>query len=113
MLSNVALTVLDEFIAHHPGGPGAGRLEREKRRRRGLPNIRLVRFADDWCLVVHGTKTDATALREEIAGVLSTLGLRLSQEKTLITHIALLTELTAEFRQVVGGASDEVASLPA
>jgi retron-type reverse transcriptase len=46
LLSNVALTVLDEFIAHHPGGPGAGKLEREKRRRRGLPNIRLVRFAD-------------------------------------------------------------------
>jgi RNA-directed DNA polymerase len=87
LLSNVALTVLDEFIAHHPGGPGAGKLERVKRRRRGLPNIRLVRFADDWCLVVHGTKTDATALREEIAGVLSTMGLRLSQEKTLITHI--------------------------
>jgi RNA-directed DNA polymerase len=87
LLSNVALTVLDEFIAQHPGGAGAGKLEREKRRRRGLPNIRLVRFADDWCLMVHGTKADAETLREEIAGVLSTMGLRLSQEKTLITHI--------------------------
>jgi RNA-directed DNA polymerase len=37
--------------------------------------------------MVHGTKTDAETLREEIAGVLSTMGLRLSQEKTLITHI--------------------------
>ena len=37
--------------------------------------------------MVHGTKADAEALREEIAGVLSTMGLRLSQEKTLITHI--------------------------
>jgi RNA-directed DNA polymerase len=36
---------------------------------------------------VHGTKGDAEALREEIAGVLATMGLRLSQEKTLITHI--------------------------
>ena len=34
-----------------------------------------------------GTKDDAEALREEIAGVLSTMGLRLSPEKTLITHI--------------------------
>ena len=39
LLSNVALTVLDEFIAQHPGGPGTGKLEREKRRRRGLPNV--------------------------------------------------------------------------
>jgi RNA-directed DNA polymerase len=36
---------------------------------------------------VSGTKADAEALREEIAGVLSTMGLRLSEEKTLITHI--------------------------
>jgi RNA-directed DNA polymerase len=37
--------------------------------------------------MVHGTKDDAEALREEIAGVLSTMGLRLSPEKTLITRI--------------------------
>ena len=35
----------------------------------------------------RGTKADAEALREEIAEVLSTMGLRLSEEKTLITHI--------------------------
>ncbi len=39
------------------------------------------------CLVVKGTEADAEALREEIAEVLSTMGLRLSREKTLITHI--------------------------
>ncbi|MEW2087152.1 hypothetical protein AB0884_36485, partial [Streptomyces sp. NPDC005283] len=49
---------------------------------RGLPNYRLVRYADDWCLMIHGTKADAETLREQIAGVLSTMGLRLSQEKT-------------------------------
>jgi RNA-directed DNA polymerase len=37
--------------------------------------------------MVHGTKADAEALRELIAEVLSTMGLRRSQEKTLITHI--------------------------
>ena len=36
---------------------------------------------------MHGTREDAVTLREEIAGVLSTMGLRLSAEKTLITHI--------------------------
>jgi RNA-directed DNA polymerase len=39
------------------------------------------------CLVISGTKADAETLREEIAGVLSAMGLRLSSEKTLITHI--------------------------
>ena len=43
---------------------------RAKRRRQGLPNYRLVRYADDWCLMVTGTRADAEALREEIAGVL-------------------------------------------
>ena len=44
-------------------------------------------YADDWCLAVFGTRADAEALRDEIAGVLSGMGLRLSLEKTLITHI--------------------------
>jgi RNA-directed DNA polymerase len=87
LLSNVALSVLDEHIAQGPGGPGASPYQRAKRRRQGLPNYRLCRYADDWCLVISGTQVHAEALREEIAGVLSTMGLRLSPEKTLITHI--------------------------
>ncbi|MGW6606177.1 group II intron reverse transcriptase/maturase [Streptomyces sp. NPDC055036] len=87
LLSNVALSVPDEYIAQGPGGPGASPYGRAKRRRQGLPNYRLVRYADDWCLLVAGTAAHAEALREEIAGVLSTMGLRLSPEKTLITHI--------------------------
>jgi RNA-directed DNA polymerase len=87
LLSNVALSGLDEFIAQAPGGPAADHNERVKRRRRSLPNYRLCRYADDWCLVVHGTKADAETLRDEIAVVLSQMGLRLSPEKTLITHI--------------------------
>jgi hypothetical protein len=87
LLSNVALSVLDEHIAQGPGGPGASPYERAKRRRQGLPNYRLCRYADDWCLAVSGTKEHAEALREEIAGVLATMGLRLSPEKTLVTHI--------------------------
>jgi RNA-directed DNA polymerase len=87
LLSNVALTVLDEHIAHAPGGPASTQTGRARRRRHGLPNYRLVRYADDWCLMVAGSRQHAEALREEIAGVLSQMGLRLSQEKTLITHI--------------------------
>jgi RNA-directed DNA polymerase len=87
LLSNVALSVLDEYIAQAPGGPGVSRNDRLTRRRHGLPNYRLCRYADDWCLAVSGTKADAETLREQIAGVLSKMGLRLSEEKTLITHI--------------------------
>ncbi len=87
LLSNVALSVLDEHIARAPGGPASSEWQRRLRRRQGLPNFRLVRYADDWCLMVKGTKADAEALRDEIAGVLAGMGLRLSPEKTLITHI--------------------------
>jgi RNA-directed DNA polymerase len=87
LLSNVALSVLDEHIAAGPGGPAASPWQRTKRRAHGLPNYRISRYADDWCLMVHGTRADAEALRDEIAGVLSTMGLRLSPEKTLVTHI--------------------------
>jgi RNA-directed DNA polymerase len=87
LLANVALSVLDEHIAYAPGGPAATPYQRAKRRRDGLPNYRLVRYADDWVLAVSGTRAHAEALREEIAEVLSTMGLRLSPDKTLITHI--------------------------
>ena len=46
-----------------------------------------MRYADDWTLMVAGTRDDALALREEAAQVLARIGLHLSEEKTLITHI--------------------------
>jgi RNA-directed DNA polymerase len=46
LLSNVALSVLDEYVAQAPGGPGTDANERRRRRRRGLPNFRLARYAD-------------------------------------------------------------------
>ncbi len=87
LLANVALSVLDEFIASRPGDPASDRNERARRLRHGRANFRLVRYADDWCLMIKGTQSDAEALREEIAEVLSTMGLRLSPDKTLVTHI--------------------------
>ena len=87
LLSNVALSVLDEHFARAPGGPASTSWERAKRRRLDLPNYRLVRYADDWTLMVAGTRNDAVALREEAAQVLARVGLHLSEEKTLITHI--------------------------
>ena len=87
VLANVALSVLDEHFAES-GIESRERARRRRwRRRRGLANYRLVRYADDWVLAVSGTKAHAEALRVEASEVLSTMGLRLSPEKTLITHI--------------------------
>jgi RNA-directed DNA polymerase len=87
LLANIALSVLDEFIAAGDGGTGSTQAERARRRRRGLPNYRLVRYADDFLVLVSGDRGHADDLREQIAAVLAPMGLRLSAEKTLITHI--------------------------
>ncbi len=86
LLSNLALSVLDEHIIEH-GQQGAPSWVRERRRRQGLPNYRIVRYADDFVVLVAGTRQHTEALREQVAAVLATVGLRLSQEKTTICHI--------------------------
>lgn len=87
LLANIALSVLDEHIAQAPGGSGSSSEERRRRRRRGLPNYRLVRYADDFLVLVSGSREHAEELRGEVAEVLKPMGLRLSVEKTRITHI--------------------------
>jgi RNA-directed DNA polymerase len=87
VLANLALSVLDEFIAQTPGGPGSTQGQRAVRRHRGQGNYRLVRYADDWLLMVSGTREHAEQMREHAAAVLAPMGLRLSAEKTKITHI--------------------------
>jgi RNA-directed DNA polymerase len=87
LLSNVALSVLDEHFAQIPGGPGSTRVERAKRRRHGQANYRVVRYADDFLVLVSGTREHAEHIRGELTRVLTAMGLRLSPEKTLITHI--------------------------
>lgn len=87
VLANLALSVLDESIAQIPGGPGSTQGQRAVRRHRGQGNYRLVRYADDWLLMVSGTREHAQQMREHAAVVLAPMGLRLSAEKTKITHI--------------------------
>src|SRR5829696_3791262 len=48
---------------------------------------RLIRYADDFVIVVHGTQAHAEALRDQAAAVLAPMGLRLSAAKTRICHI--------------------------
>lgn len=62
--------------------------KRRARRLRGLPNWRIVRYADDFAVLVNGSEQDVLALREDIAGVLATMGLRLSESKTRVVHMS-------------------------
>lgn len=48
--------------------------------------LRYVRYADDFLLGFIGSHNEALAIKEEISEFLTTLGLEVSQKKTLITH---------------------------
>jgi RNA-directed DNA polymerase len=60
---------------------------RRKRVREGLGNWRLIRYCDDFVVMVFGERHHAEALREEVAAVLAQLGLRLAPDKTRVVHI--------------------------
>ena len=86
LLSNIALSVLDEHFIQKWETLGP-EWTRAKRRRQGVPTYRLVRYADDFVVMVGGTREDAETLWDEVATVLAPMGLRLSEEKTRICHI--------------------------
>ena len=87
LLANIALSILDEHFAEVWETTMAGNHDRRRRRRRGEPLYRLVRYADDFVVLVSGTKAQAEGLTADVAAVLSTMGLCLSQEKTGVCHI--------------------------
>lgn len=91
LLANIALSVLDEYF-HTPwlaGGEMSTSGKRAARVRRGAPVWRLVRYADDFVVLVRGdaNREHAQQAKEEAARVLATVGLRLSQDKTHIRHL--------------------------
>jgi RNA-directed DNA polymerase len=90
LIFNIALSTLDEQLMApwKPGGVMSTEGRRAARRRKGLPNWRFVRYADDFAVLVDGSRQDTEALREQIAGVLATLGLRLSESKTRVVHLS-------------------------
>ena len=87
LLANIALAVLDEHFAEAWEQMGGSSAERQQRRRKGLATYRLVRYADDFVVLVAGTRAHAEGLRAEVAAVLSPMGLRLSVDKTRVCHI--------------------------
>ena len=86
LLANIALSVLDEHFAEAWQAAGTS-YQRFKRRQQGFATYRLVRYADDFVVLVAGTEAHAADLREEVAAVLAPMGLRLSEAKTRVCHI--------------------------
>jgi len=80
LLANVALSVLDRHFesawrAHTWN-------QRARHRAKGHPSYRMVRYADDFVVLVRGTRAQAEALKEQTAKLMSErLRLTLSPEK--------------------------------
>jgi len=87
LLANIALSALDDHFSQQWQQEMGTRQQREKRIRRGQGNWRIIRYADDFALVVFGGQHHAEALREEVTAALAPLGLRLAPEKTRVVHI--------------------------
>jgi RNA-directed DNA polymerase len=84
VLANIALSVLDEFFMERWVDDFRAR---ELLRRRGQATYRIVRYADDFVVMVHGTREQAEAVRDQAGEALRPMGLRLSETKTKIAHI--------------------------
>jgi RNA-directed DNA polymerase len=87
LLANIALSALDEHFTRQWQELMGTDYRRTKRRKNGLGTWRLIRYCDDFVIMVRGERRHAEALREEVAAVLASLGLRLSLEKTRVVHV--------------------------
>jgi RNA-directed DNA polymerase len=86
LLANIALSALDDHFDRQWRSMGS-RYQRAKRKAAGHGVCRLIRYADDFVLMVWGERHHAEVLREDVAAVLAPLGLRLSPDKTRVVHI--------------------------
>ena len=85
LLANIYLHELDRYMESTYLNLTAN--QRKRRRAQGKSNFLYVRYADDFVVLWNGTKAQAQAIKEEIGGVLDHMGLKLSKEKTKITHM--------------------------
>jgi len=88
LLANIYLSVLDRHFErawnYQTRYIGAS----TRYRRQGHATYRLVRYADDFVILVRGSREQAEAIRNEAAQLLNDeLKMELSREKTLITHV--------------------------
>ena len=86
LLSNIALSVLDRHF--EAAWVSRTQTQRWRDRAKGLPSYRMVRFADDFVVLVRGTKAQAHAIKKQTAEFMAEqMRLTLSPEKTAITHV--------------------------
>jgi len=90
LLANIALSALDEHVMApwKPGGSMSTPTRRARLRAKGSPTWRIVRYADDFVILVHGAEEHTLALREDVATMLAPLGLRLSVAKTQVVNMS-------------------------
>jgi RNA-directed DNA polymerase len=86
LLANIALSALDEHFSAKWDAHGDSST-RYRHRKRGGATYRIIRYADDFVIMVNGSRAAADALWEETAQVLAPLGLRLSAAKTQVVHL--------------------------
>ena len=87
LLANIALSALDRRYAADWQEMTSYASKTHYLRSKGHPTYRLVRYADDFVVVVNGSREQAQALLTELDQRVRSLGLNLKPEKTGITHI--------------------------
>ncbi|MFE9959233.1 group II intron reverse transcriptase/maturase [Micromonospora sp. NPDC005299] len=87
LLANIALSALDDWFVQAWQDEMGSPWRRHNRLRTGRCNWRLVRYADDFVVMVAGGREHAEELRETVAAVLARIGLRLSGPKTQVVHL--------------------------
>jgi RNA-directed DNA polymerase len=86
LLSNIALSVLDRHF--EAAWVARTQTQRWRDRAKGLPSYRMVRFADDFVVLVRGTEAQAHQIKEQTAEFMrEQMRLTLSPEKTHVTHV--------------------------
>jgi len=86
LLANIALSILDEHFQAKWEALGP-EWTRAKHRRAGGPTMKLVRYADDFVIMVNGTRANVETVRDQAAAILAPMGLNLSPTKTQIVHL--------------------------
>jgi RNA-directed DNA polymerase len=85
LLANIYLNELDRYMGKYTQ---LTRQEKTRRRRQGVGNFVYVRYADDFVVLSNGTKEQTEELKEELHEFLEReLRLKLSKEKTKVTHV--------------------------
>jgi RNA-directed DNA polymerase len=86
LLANIALSVLDRHF--QAAWAARTRPQRARDRATGLPSYRMIRYADDFVVLVRGSEAQARAIRKQTAEFMAEqMRLTLSPEKTAITHV--------------------------